>query len=101
MESRVPHAVSQERLERLVVAIQHSALENNRRLVGRTVPVLFEGPSKRDARILSGRTPGNKVAHAPVPEGALAHDFAGRLLDVRIDEAQTWFVSGAITGNNP
>lgn len=92
----VEHEVSQARLERLVESIQASALRNNRRLVGRIVPVLIEGASKRDANVLTGRTPGNRVTHAPLPPDADADRFAGRLIDVRIDEAQTWFVSGTV-----
>jgi tRNA-2-methylthio-N6-dimethylallyladenosine synthase len=95
----VDHAVSQARLERLVEVIQASALKNNRRLVGSVTPVLMEGSSKRDVSVLTGRTPGNKVAHVPLPVGAEASDFAGRMVDVRVEEAQTWFVSGVIVAD--
>ena len=92
----IDHAVSQARLERLVEAIQASALRNNRRMVGEVVPVLIEGASKRDDHVLTGRTPGNRVTHVPLPGDADASEFAGRLVEVHIDEAQTWFVSGTV-----
>lgn len=100
MGGSVDRAVSQERFDRLVERVQSSARAKNRTLVGTVQPVLVEGASKRDDRVLSGRTPGNKVAHAPVPTGALAADFAGRIVDFEIDDAQNWFVSGRLAGTN-
>jgi tRNA-2-methylthio-N6-dimethylallyladenosine synthase len=96
MGDGVPRDVTQARFDRLVQLVQASALEKNRRLVGSVQRVLVEGPSKRDPLVLAGRSDGNKVVHAPAPAGRSARDFAGRFLDVRIDEAQTWFVSGEI-----
>jgi tRNA-2-methylthio-N6-dimethylallyladenosine synthase len=100
MDCPVSREISQTRLDRLVEVVQRSAFENNRRLIGSTVPILFEGTSKRDDVVLTGRTPGNKVAHCALPEHGAAEDFAGRILDFVIEEAQTWFVSGRITGTN-
>ena len=71
------------------------------RYVGTVQPVLFEGVSKRDASMLAGRAPSNKMVHVRVPEGHSAEEFAGRILDVEIDEAQTWFLSGRLAGTNP
>jgi tRNA-2-methylthio-N6-dimethylallyladenosine synthase len=84
------------RFDRLVELVQASALEKNRGLVGSVASVLIEGPSKRDPLVLAGRSDGNKVVHAQVPAGRSASEFAGRFLDVRIDEAQTWFLSGEV-----
>jgi len=101
MEERVDRAIVQERFDRLVEMVQRSALEKNRAFVGSVQPVLIEGASKRDATVLTGRTPHNKVAHVPVPEGHTAEEFAGRFLDIEIEEAQTWFLAGTVVGNNP
>lgn len=100
MSGVVPRDVSQERFDRLVEIVHASAAQNNRVLVGTRQPVLFEGASKRDSRVLTGRTPTNKVVHVTLEEGADAADFAGRILDVDIEEAQTWFLSGRLTGTN-
>jgi tRNA-2-methylthio-N6-dimethylallyladenosine synthase len=96
MGDQVPREIAQERFDRLVAAIQASALANNVAYVGRTERVLVEGASKRDARVLLGRTGSNKVVHAPVPEGRSAEEMAGTFVDVTIDEAQTWFLLGRI-----
>ena len=52
------------------------------RYVGTVQPVLVEGVSKRDERVLAGRTPSNKVVHVRVPDGPPADEYAGRILDV-------------------
>jgi tRNA-2-methylthio-N6-dimethylallyladenosine synthase len=96
MRDQVPREVSQPRFDRLVSAIQASALAKNVPLVGSVQSVLLEGPSKRDGRVLTGRTGGNKVVHVPLPDGASAGQLAGALVDVRIDDAQTWFCMGTL-----
>ncbi len=98
MTGQVPHDAVQDRFDRLVSAIQASALAKNLPLVGTTQRVLVEGASKRDPRVLLGRTGGNKVVHAPCPPGLDPTDLAGRFVDVEVEEAQTWFLLGALRG---
>jgi tRNA-2-methylthio-N6-dimethylallyladenosine synthase len=62
-EGLVPHAVSVERMERLVEVIQRRARERAQRFVGRTLDVLVEGTSRTDASRIRGRTPHNKVVN--------------------------------------
>ncbi len=92
--------VVQERFDRLVDAVQSSALRRNTALVGTLQKVLIEGPSKRDSLMLAGRSEGNKVVHIPVPPGRIADEFAGTFVDVRITDAQTWFLGGRFEGTN-
>ena len=98
MADQVPRDETQPRFDRLVSAIQASALAKNVPLIGTVQRVLLVGPSKRDQRVLTGRTGGNKVVHVPLPEGATATTLAGTLVDVRIDDAQTWFCMGTLIG---
>ena len=98
LADRVTRDVSQHRLDRLVELVHASAFANNQRFVGSVQPVLFEGVSKRDERTLAGRTPTNKVVHVAVPQGRIGEEFAGRLLDAEIIEAQTWFLGGRLLG---
>lgn len=97
MSGQVPREVSQERFDRLVEIVQESALERNLPLVGTVQPVLIEGVSRRNDAILAGRTPTNKMVHFPLPEDRTRDDFAGRIVDVEIEHAQTWFLSGSLT----
>lgn len=98
MPDQVPRDRIQERFDRLVEAVQASAFERSAACVGETQLVLFDGTSKRNSSMLSGRTPTNKVVHVALPTDAIAHEFAGQIVPVRIAEAQTWFLSGDLTG---
>lgn len=82
--SPVDDAVASDRLARLFALherLKHERLESYR---GRIVPVLYEGPSRNDPRMLSGRTDDNYVVNfhgdAATPPGSM--------LAVRIDQAQ-------------
>jgi tRNA-2-methylthio-N6-dimethylallyladenosine synthase len=88
----------QERFDRLVELVKESALSKNRALIGSVQEVLVEGPSKRDDTLLLARTEGNKVVHAPPPARRTPEELAGTILDVEIDAASTWFLSGRIRG---
>jgi len=96
----VPREVSQERLERLVEVVQASAFERSLSFVSTTQPVLFEGTSKRDDRMLAGRAPSNRMVHVPLPDGEIAEDYQAKILDVVIDAAQTWFLTGHLAGTD-
>ena len=98
MVDDTPREVIQRRFDALVDLVQENALEQNRRFVGRTLPVLVEGASKRDERVLAGHSPHNVTVHAPVPEGLDAASLAGTTVMVRIDEARAWYLSGAVVG---
>ena len=73
MPDQIPHAVVQERFERLVAVVDDIALEENRRQVGRTVELLVaEGEGRKDDATsrLSGRARDNRLVHFTPP----AHD---------------------------
>ena len=55
--------VVRERYERLRVVVERSALAKHRERVGQTEEIVIEGPSKRDASVLTGRTRQNKLVH--------------------------------------
>ena len=72
------------------------AFEANQRDLGSTIDVLVEGASKRDERLLAGKSPKNQTVHAPAPAGVRAEDLAGSTVRVRVDEAKTWYLAGEI-----
>jgi tRNA-2-methylthio-N6-dimethylallyladenosine synthase len=96
MGGRIARDVVQARFDRLVEVVQRSALDSSRALVGTVQDVLIEGPSKRDPAVLTGRTPTNKVVHVRVESEARAGELAGTFARIRVDEAQTWFLTGEI-----
>ena len=60
------------------------------------VEVLVEGASKKDAQMLSGKTPKGQTVHAPLPQGATVEDLRGTIIPVRITQAKTWYLSGEV-----
>ncbi len=61
----VDPAVVAERFERLRVVVEHSTRQRHAARVGRCEEVVVEGPSKRNAQLLTGRTGQNKLVHFP------------------------------------
>lgn len=94
----VPADVAQERFDRLVTAVQGSARAKNQALIGSLQKILIEGGSRRDNSVITGRTAGNKVVHTAAPNDVPPHALAGRFATVRIEEAQTWFLTGRLEG---
>lgn len=96
MEDETPREVIQERFDRLVELVQASAYEQNQKELGAVVPVLVEGPSKRDPGMLSGKSPKNQTVHAPLPQGVSLEQLVGGFVDVRVEEAKTWYLRGSV-----
>jgi tRNA-2-methylthio-N6-dimethylallyladenosine synthase len=91
----VPDAVAQERMTRLVEVVERHALAKHDARVGRTEPVLVDGPSKKDASVLSGRTRQNKLVHFAPPADAIG---AGDEVDVRMTSAAPHWLRGEYVG---
>ncbi|HSC93756.1 MAG TPA: tRNA (N6-isopentenyl adenosine(37)-C2)-methylthiotransferase MiaB [Burkholderiales bacterium] len=77
-----PHEVKLARLKRLQARIEQQAQAISRGMIGTRQRVLVEGPARRDAAELAGRTANNRVVNFP---GARA--LVGRLVDVTITAA--------------
>jgi tRNA-2-methylthio-N6-dimethylallyladenosine synthase len=82
-----------ERFARLKHVVDRAALQANRARIGRVEEVVVEGPSKRDPRVLAGRTRQGKLVHftgeVPMPPGSYGsvrvasagpHHLAGELV---------------------
>ncbi|HEX2129089.1 MAG TPA: tRNA (N6-isopentenyl adenosine(37)-C2)-methylthiotransferase MiaB [Solirubrobacterales bacterium] len=89
LPDQVPHAVKKERMERLVALVQRRATERSQRFVGRTMEVLVEGTSRRDAAQLRGRIRHNKAVNF---EGTAA---PGELIQVEIASATSQTLTGS------
>ncbi len=94
-----PREVIQDRFDRLVDVVQRTAYACNQNELGSMVPVLVEGVSKRDKSMLQGKSPKNQTVHAPIPNGFDARDLVGSIVDVNVDTARTWYLSGTAVGD--
>ena len=91
LEDDVPDEVKRERNQRLLQAQEEISLRKRRALIGHTVEALVEGPSKRDASRMTGRTRNNYIVHFESPG-----NLAGRLVTVRITAATPLAVTGDV-----
>ena len=94
-----PHDVIQHRFERLADLVAEQAHEVNQEELGRDVSVLVEGTSKRDESIMVGHSEKMRTVHFPLPESLAAQDVIGKICDVHVDEARTWYLRGQIDGD--
>ena len=89
MPDQVPQAVREERNQRLLDTVNAIGAENYTRYIGRDVQILVEGPSKKNAARLTGRTRSNKIV---LFEGAGRH--LGQLMDVKITRTGSFTLYG-------
>jgi len=94
VEDFVPEAVIKERFERLKEVLDRSALRKHEARVGRREEVLVEGPSKRNAQMLSGRTRQGKLVHFPVTAEPLR---AGALVMLDVVHGAPYHLRGELS----
>lgn len=95
MPDQVPDAIKAERNARLLEVTTRVAAARSRRLEGRTVEVMVDGPSRKNPAELSGRTPCNRVVNFA------GHDRVrvGDLVGVRITEALPHSLRGTLVAS--
>jgi tRNA-2-methylthio-N6-dimethylallyladenosine synthase len=89
MANQVDENIKERRNHDLLEVVNESARRINEHLVGQTLEVLCEGPSKTNPSRLMGRTRTNKIA---VFEGD--DDMVGELVDVQIERATGFSLFG-------
>ena len=89
MEDVIPHEVKQARFKKLVETLAIYEREKAEAYVGKIVPVLVEGTSKKDKNILSGYTDTNKLVNFV---GDYHH--VGKIVNVKISAATTYYLKG-------
>lgn len=88
----IPMAVKKQRLSLLQNRISQKAAEISQNMIGTTQTILVTGPSKKDPKVLAGRTENNRVVNFAGPE-----DLIGSLIAVKITEALPNSLRGDIT----
>ena len=89
MNDQVDERVKEARNHDLLAVVDAAAKRAGARLVGQTVQILCEGPSKTNAARLTGRTPGNQIV---VFEGA--ESDIGELIDLHITHSTGFSLTG-------
>ena len=81
-----------ERLARLNELINKYALESNKRMLDRVVPVLILGESDKKDKYM-GYTDNMKLVNVLCDK-----ELVGKIIDVRITDAKTWSLEGEVDG---
>ncbi|HZO85093.1 MAG TPA: tRNA (N6-isopentenyl adenosine(37)-C2)-methylthiotransferase MiaB, partial [Verrucomicrobiae bacterium] len=89
MPDQVPQLVKEERNHRLLQFMNELGSRKYNQFIGRHVQILVEGPSKRNAARMSGRTRCNKIV---VFDGSERH--RGQVMDVKITRVGSFTLYG-------
>ena len=89
MPDQLPEALIEERHARLLQAVDEIRVRNLKDYVGKKMEILVEGPSRRNAARLEGRTRCNKIV---IFEGG--DRFAGQVMDVEIESTSVTTLYG-------
>jgi tRNA-2-methylthio-N6-dimethylallyladenosine synthase len=95
MPNQTPQEILEERNQRLLQTVNEIAAEKYNQLVGKTVQILVEGESKKNAARMMGRTRCNRIV---LFDGGDRH--RGQLMDVKITRTGSFTLYGdpAIVG---
>ncbi|MDP3618710.1 MAG: tRNA (N6-isopentenyl adenosine(37)-C2)-methylthiotransferase MiaB [Ramlibacter sp.] len=91
-----PHAVKLQRLQLVQRTIDASMKRISESRVGTVQRILVEGPSKKDASEMAGRTECNRMVNFKGPERLI-----GQLIDVRITSTGTYSLRGEVVVCEP
>ncbi len=90
-----PHAVKLKRLQHLQATIEANVGRISTAMHGTVQRILVEGPSRKDASELMGRTECNRVVN--FPGGPHPERLVGQLIDVTITEARAHSLRGEVS----
>ena len=90
MEDKVSEEEKHERLAKLNELVNKYALENNQKYLNKVVPVLVEGPSDKEGKLM-GYTDNMKLVNVAADES-----YIGKIINVKITEVKTWSLEGTV-----
>ncbi len=90
MEDLTPMEVKKKRLATLNSLVNHYALYNNKKYLGKTVMVMLEGHSDKENKLM-GYTDTMKLVNVKASD-----DFIGEIVPVKITDVKTWSLEGEL-----
>jgi tRNA-2-methylthio-N6-dimethylallyladenosine synthase len=91
LQDGTPHAVKLKRLQQLQAVIEANIRSISASRVGTVQRILVEGPSRKDASEMAGRTDCNRVVNFKGPAG-----LAGQMVDIAITDANPHSLRGEL-----
>ena len=93
MEDLTPMEVKKNRLAELNALINHYALENNKKYLGKEVMVLLEGHSDKENKLM-GYTDTMKLVNVKASD-----EYIGQIVPVKITDVKTWSLEGELVND--
>ena len=93
MEDLTPMEVKKNRLAELNALINHYALENNKKYLGKEVMVLLEGHSDKENKLM-GYTDTMKLVNVKASD-----EHIGQIVSVKITDVKTWSLEGELVND--
>lgn len=91
MKDDVPDEEKKARFMRLLKVVEETTNEASASLLNKTIPVLVDGPSKKDPNILSGYSEGSKLVNFPGPAY-----LKGEIVELKIIENHCHYLVGEL-----
>lgn len=91
MHDNVPIEEKKQRLYKLNELVDKYSSESNRKMIGKTVKVLVDGPSNKDDTVLAGYSEENKLVHFKGD-----YKLIGEIVEVKITDAKKFNISGEL-----
>jgi len=98
LEDLTPYPVKLKRLQVLQATLEANVLRISQAMVGQVHRILVEGPSRKSADDLMGRTECNRIVN--FPGGPHRQRLVGQLIDVTITEAYPHSLRGEVRGSD-
>lgn len=91
IDDKVPHDEKLQRLHKLIEAQNNITRDKNKKLIGKTLDVLFEGRTKKkkEKNMYAGRSDCGRNVAFPGSD-----DLIGKIIPVKITDAFTWGIIG-------
>ena len=94
MPDNTPKEVIQERYNTLCELVATEAFKYNKQFENKILNVLVEGTSKKDERVARSISEYNQVVHFPLANNDDINNLQGKMINVQVNEAKTWYLSG-------
>lgn len=91
MHDNIQLKEKEQRLYKLNDLINKHALDINKSLIGKVIPVLIESVSEKSSDMLAGYTDTMKLVNVKANK-----KYIGKIIDVKITDAKTWSLDGEI-----
>ena len=94
--NQIPEEVKKERLQEINALVEKTARSRNQRYINNIESILIEGLNPKDSSQIMGRTRTNRLTFVEIPRKNKFNFSLGDEIDVRINEARPFSLTGQL-----